>query len=324
MNFLDCAPCFSHPLFMGQYIEDIVESLYEKERTRIPFNFASPQISYRSILVDFMQNVSEHKQFRRATLHLGIYFLDLFMDNHSIELERLNIVSMVCLLLGAKIEEMEFNVPRVSEITRLTNIECTVADYISLEMMVLTFFEWNVMQPTAVTFLELYLDAVISQEDFERYTSQVTDGVLYANHKAMKTAATSMIFKFLDLTLTDVQLSVECPSQLAAAIVATTRFSMLLDPVWPPNIERITGYPMSVLDQFVSRLFRLQEEATGDDEEERDKRKDTPESGYMSCKEDTTDTEEEEEEEEIEAEDETMEESEKMDDEELERKRIKL
>lgn len=48
------------------------------------------------------------------------------MDNHSIALERLNIVSMVCLLLAAKVEEMESHLPKISEIRTLTNIEGTV------------------------------------------------------------------------------------------------------------------------------------------------------------------------------------------------------
>lgn len=65
------APCFSHPLFLGHYIDDIVESLYEKEQTRKKFNFSSPQIDYRGVLVDFMQNFAENRGFRRASLHLG-------------------------------------------------------------------------------------------------------------------------------------------------------------------------------------------------------------------------------------------------------------
>lgn len=63
---------------MGQYIEDIVECLYEKERTRIKFNFSSPQINYRNILVEFMQNLAEHRGFRRSTLHLGEFFFPNF------------------------------------------------------------------------------------------------------------------------------------------------------------------------------------------------------------------------------------------------------
>lgn len=48
------------------------------------------------------------------------------MDNHQIELERLNIVSLVCLIIGAKVEEMDASIPNLPEITQLTNVDCKI------------------------------------------------------------------------------------------------------------------------------------------------------------------------------------------------------
>lgn len=150
-------------------------------------------------------------------------------------------------------------------------------------MMVLEFLNWNVMQPTVVTYIELYIDAIISKEDFHLYSSHVTDGIMFKDLKAMKSAATTIVFEFLNLTLSNLESSMECPSQLAASIVAATRYSLALDPVWPLNMTRITGYQLAILKKLVSRLFRLKNMEDGGIEV-KDKRKNTPDSGYISSK----------------------------------------
>lgn len=150
------------------------------------------------------------------------------------------------------------------------------------------------MQPTAVTYIELYFDAIISNEDFLAYNSHVTDGVMFKSLKAMKHAAKTMIFGFLNLTLSNLQISMECPSLLAASITAATRYILVLDPVWPANLTRITGYQLDQLENLVAQLFHLK---TVEDEnnEVKDKRKNTPDSGYISSKESDTDCEMEDE-----------------------------
>lgn len=151
-------------------------------------------------------------------------------------------------------------------------------------------FDWDVMQPTAVTFIELYMDAVVSQEDFLVYNTHVTDGIMFKDLKAMKSTATTITFEFLNISLANLRMSLECPSKLAASIVAATRYSISLDPIWTPNMTRITGYQLVTLEDLISQLFRLKNVDT-DSPDVANKQKNTPDSGYMSSKE--TDTEDE-------------------------------
>lgn len=156
--------------------------------------------------------------------------------------------------------------------------------------MILQFFDWNIMQPTAVTYIELYINAIISKEEFLMYNSQVTDGVMFTNLKAMKSAAITIALEFLDLSLTNTQIAVSSPSLLAASIVAATRYTLALDPAWPPNMSSITGYELDMLENLISQLFGIK--SMGDvSPDVADKRKNTPDSGYLSSKE--TDTEDE-------------------------------
>uniref|UniRef100_A0A336MDC2 CSON013889 protein n=1 Tax=Culicoides sonorensis TaxID=179676 RepID=A0A336MDC2_CULSO len=284
MKLRECAPCFSDPLFLGEYIDDIVRYLYEREKSRIPFNNNSPQIEYRNLLVDFIQKIAEHRGFRRTTLFLGVYLLDIFMDNHSIALERLNIVSIVCLILAAKVEEMECTIPKLSEIKQLTNTECTVGDYISLEALVLNFFNNHIIHPTVATFLEIYIDAIISEDDYKYYNTHVSE-TTFKDFKSMKIAVTKTLFEFSNITLSCKSMSHERPSYVAASIVCATRQAYSLEPIWNTNILYMTGYRYTDLDELILRLLKYKK---GENDEVNDKRKSTPESGYISFNDSTS------------------------------------
>lgn len=164
-------------------------------------------------------------------------------------------------------------------------------DYICLETMILTFFEWNVIQPTVVTFIELYIDAIISEEDFFAHCSQVTDGILYKDFKSMKLAATTIILQYLNTTLLNVHLCHVTPSKLAAAIVAATRCILVLNPVWSPTLVKITGYALDKLEPLISVLFSIKNADESKVVEDKEKSKSTPDSGYISSKDADTDDE---------------------------------
>lgn len=47
---------------------------------------------------------------------LAVYYLDVFMDNHTIRFWRLHLVALTSLRIAAKIEEKDFTLARVDEL----------------------------------------------------------------------------------------------------------------------------------------------------------------------------------------------------------------
>lgn len=58
------------------------------------------QFKYRHVLVTWLRAVAEELHLNNASVHLAVYLLDIFMDNHRIVEERLNLVALVCILLA--------------------------------------------------------------------------------------------------------------------------------------------------------------------------------------------------------------------------------
>lgn len=165
--------------------------------------YQSPQSNYRNHLLDLIRTFAENQQLGRTTVHLTVYVMDIFMDNHKIYVDRLKLVAMVCLLLACKIEERELKIPKVFDLNRTIQNQYAVADYIALEKMVLTFMDWSLIIPTAAQFVEYYIGAVITELDFRCYVEQFDETLAkFTSFSDMKLVATDYVFEFLDISLT--------------------------------------------------------------------------------------------------------------------------
>jgi len=70
----------------------------------------------------------------------------------------------------AKFEECEKNVPKLSELNRLSSSTSpyTNQQFLSMELRILQFFNWNISLPTAAHFYEYFLlDSVAASDYFE-------------------------------------------------------------------------------------------------------------------------------------------------------------
>ncbi|KAF2885255.1 hypothetical protein ILUMI_20921, partial [Ignelater luminosus] len=83
-----------------EYAEDYKSIIKQKELLKIPFSHQSPQIFYRKSIVEHLKDFAAKKRLSHSCLHLAVYMLDVFMDNHSILPARLYLVANVCLLLA--------------------------------------------------------------------------------------------------------------------------------------------------------------------------------------------------------------------------------
>jgi hypothetical protein len=79
---------------------DIVRCLTLNEIEWVKWNVLLLQFKNRHVLVTWLRAVAEELHLNNASVHLAVYLLDIFMDNHRIVEERLNLVALVCILLA--------------------------------------------------------------------------------------------------------------------------------------------------------------------------------------------------------------------------------
>lgn len=112
---------------------------------------------FRNQLVEHLKLIATNKGFAYSTLHLSVYLMDIFMDNHEITSDKLLLVANVCLLLAAKLEESSFNVPQIDQLNKTVGNHYSVKDYESLQVMILEFFNWGIFFPTAAYYTHYFM-----------------------------------------------------------------------------------------------------------------------------------------------------------------------
>lgn len=159
--------------------------------------------------------------------------------------------------------------------------------------MILRFFDFDLILPTAATYIEIYIEAAILFTDLDRIKTRFR-----MNLAELKTTFAERVLTLLDLSLTSVEMTGYIPSLLAAAVLAAARSSLRLV-TWPSTLQAITNHKYEELRLIVCELLKLH----GAPKKGEKKEKSTPDSGYLSDKHGTdSDTMEEDEDDEADAE----------------------
>uniref|UniRef100_A0A182UF44 Cyclin N-terminal domain-containing protein n=1 Tax=Anopheles melas TaxID=34690 RepID=A0A182UF44_9DIPT len=239
---------FFNAPYCTEYDEDILETLKECESRRMNVHFISPQLEHRRSSVQLILNVCKQQSYRRATVHLAIYLLDVFMSNHTITVGRLKLVALTCLYLACKIEENDSSVPSP---TRLNGFLANVyrpADFIALEVAILCFFDWHITIPTASTFLDIFAMHSFVQQDWDGVSPPWNgcDSMALLVQHINETSST-----ILEATLQHLKLSTVKPSLLAAGCIAAARCLTPRVSVWSDRLTSATGYEYSQIHEMI-------------------------------------------------------------------------
>lgn len=208
----------------------------------------SPQLEKRVQLVDWTSDVADKMGLCTSTLHLAMKLVDLFMDGHDIQNPQLYLVCLGALLLAAKIEEKDGNVPRCSQLNTFAKNYFPLSDFFSLEMVMLNYFSWNICLPTSCYFTSLLLPHAIQPSDHHN------SGPILSFLKAQAYFQEYVQF-FLKVSLADVSFIDILPSILAASIIAAARRAFGLTPPWPDTLEMLTGYVEEQLGHLTTLLL---------------------------------------------------------------------
>jgi hypothetical protein len=199
--------------------------------------------------VTWLRSVAEELHLSNTSVHLAVYLPDIFMDNHRIVEERLSLVALVCILLAAKVEEGDANVPKISQLNSRVGNKHSVTDFISLEFMIMQFLHWSVVLPTAAHFAEYYTVFATSSSDVCSAPPQFT------TFQGLRNAIQQYVRDFLDLSLQEVCLIPVKPSLAAAACIAAARQTIQLSPKWTSILQNVTKYQFMDLLPCVSVLI---------------------------------------------------------------------
>jgi hypothetical protein len=139
---------------------------------------------------------------------------------------------MACLMVGAKMEEQEQDIPVLSSVIRTAGLTCTVEQLSASELKLLKAWEWNVCVVTSNHFVELYAresaldDMVTGRMQALQHIERITEYAIEAIRLACRSD----------------EMQAYRPSVLATAAVICSRTILEAEPHLPPSLMAISGW----------------------------------------------------------------------------------
>jgi len=221
-----------------EYFQDIYNYLKESESKHLPkWNYMAKQTdithSMRSILVDWLVEVSEEYKLQTETLHLAVNYIDRFLSYMAVQRSKLQLVGAACMFIAAKYEEIY--PPDVSEFVYITDDTYNKRQVLRMEHLVLKVLGFDLSVPTTY----LFLNKIVEMAPLS---------------KAVKDNVSSLAAYLSELSLVDGDSFLKyTPSQVAAASVALARHTFEED-AWAPELQERTGYSLEELKSCILSL----------------------------------------------------------------------
>lgn len=146
-----------------QHIPEIIGSMRNLELTLSPkpnFMDNQPHITdnMRSILVDWLVDVSVHFEVMSSTLHFAINYIDRTLGTIAVEKNKLQLVGVACMKIADVFNERSreyYRQENAGEYAYITADEYTPAEVILYEKKILSTLNFELYSPTSVSFMRL-------------------------------------------------------------------------------------------------------------------------------------------------------------------------
>ncbi|NWS37927.1 CCNJL protein, partial [Probosciger aterrimus] len=217
------------------------------------YKACSPQIGMRRYFIHVLTVLSNHCNLCPTARHLAIYLLDLFMDRYDVTAKQLYIISFACLLLASKFEEKEDKVPKLELLNNLAymcnvNVVLNKQDLLTIEILLLENFSWNLCMPTPAHYIDYYLCVSVGENDLH-------NGWPITSPTKVKDFLEKYAYYFLDFSVQDPTFLHFRPSLIAAACVCASRICMQVSPAWTMQLELLTCYSLEHLAQCIEMML---------------------------------------------------------------------
>eukprot|EP00826_Nyctotherus_ovalis_P034032 TRINITY_DN2789_c0_g3_i1.p1 TRINITY_DN2789_c0_g3~~TRINITY_DN2789_c0_g3_i1.p1 ORF type:complete len:386 (+),score=88.70 TRINITY_DN2789_c0_g3_i1:969-2126(+) len=142
-------------------------------------NYLSKQKSIndmmRSILVDWLVDVSLHFELSQSTLHLAVSYLDRAMSRKAVDKSQLQLLGVTCAKIADVFNERSkeyYRQENTKEYVFITAGEYTEEELLELEKEILMLLKFRLSSPTVIHFLDLYC-SLMRIDESTRILSQV-------------------------------------------------------------------------------------------------------------------------------------------------------
>jgi hypothetical protein len=221
-----------------EYKDEILQYMRKMEQEFRPkSNYMKKQqdinSSMRSILVDWLVEVSEEYKLNVETLYLAVNYTDRFLSQMSVLRGKLQLVGTASMYIASKYEEI--SPPDVAEFVYITDDTYTKKQVLRMEHLLLKVLDFRMNTPTINCFLLHYLR-------FLKLNSNNNNCCINNNQGQESQSRVENLSRYLaELTLIDADtFLVYLPSQIAASAVYLSMYTT--NKPWTKQVADLLGY----------------------------------------------------------------------------------
>lgn len=223
------------------YQRNILEYFRESEKKHRPkphYMRRQADINYsmRTILVDWLVEVSEEYNLDTETLYLSVSYIDRFLSHMSVVRSKLQLVGTAAMYIASKYEEIY--PPEVAEFVFITDDTYSKAQVLRMEQIILKILAFDLCTPTAYVFINTYAVLADVPEKIKCLAQYISE---------------------LSLLEADPYLRF-CPSLISAASLGLARYTVKTS-IWSTQLEEITTYRLEDLREVLLYLNKSHQAA---------------------------------------------------------------
>lgn len=107
--------------------------------------------------MDWIFEIGEKMKQRSLTIHLAVVYLDILMQDERIfDKQKSEVITLTCVLLASKFDELDDNIPLIRELQRICARQRVIPyeDVIKCEVFVLRKMNWDLFKLTPLHFVQ--------------------------------------------------------------------------------------------------------------------------------------------------------------------------
>lgn len=176
-------------------------SMLKNQNALRHYNPNAKYLAYRKELVHWLRGLNSQLHLSKATLHIGVAYLDYVLGKEMCEIAERFVVALSCLLLAAKYDELDRNIPPLSKFLYAAKLQSIRAsDIEKCEAKILDTLSWNLHIATSLNFLEMLLTQGVLHESDAASNTSPADNKQCAHKELARTISQSAL-AFADQTL---------------------------------------------------------------------------------------------------------------------------
>jgi len=233
--------------------QDIHDTLKTKENTMLQLMGNGTVLGgWRRQVVDTLASIRQKYQLNATAQHLAVCLFDRFVDQHRGRHVDHRLLAICCLLVASKFEEREEKIPKFKTLVESMEWRFSAAEYLEMEIRLLSEFHWDIGFPTAAHFKDYYMMEAFSARD-------TVDGRIYTDQDHRNywfILLDKYVDYFLETSLQQESCLVFKPSLITAACIAASRFCLKIRPTWTIELQMRTCFSWGYVAPCVDFLLQ--------------------------------------------------------------------